>query len=304
MMGRHDARQIDTYVLKGEGPEVWEPRFTLHGLRYAQLDVIGEAKVVKLEGRVVRSSLDSTGSFVSSNELLNKIHHNIQWTFMSSLQGIPQDAGERNERIGWLCDPTFVAEDYIYNYDMVNFREKWLENIRDTQKEDGDIAVGAPLHFRSLYDGAWRSWQSTYPVLLWELYQYYGDRGVLREHYESWKKLAHFLSAAAMDDLISEGLGDHVEPQDDGVTSYAPRHTPNELTATVREHPAYCRARRQFWGDRTMLGSTKSWPRRFERPLIGAFSTQARTSTVQVVKRPTRSRFIRISCRKSGSRRS
>ena len=29
--------QTDTYVLKGEGEEVWEPRFVYHGFRYVEL---------------------------------------------------------------------------------------------------------------------------------------------------------------------------------------------------------------------------------------------------------------------------
>src|SRR5207237_5806767 len=79
------AQQTDTYILKGEGTEVWEPRFTLHGFRYVEVTGFRDApSVQKIEGRFVHSSLDATGSFVSSNELLNQIHHNIQWTLMSS----------------------------------------------------------------------------------------------------------------------------------------------------------------------------------------------------------------------------
>jgi alpha-L-rhamnosidase len=32
------ARQIDYYTLKGEGDEVWEPRFTFHGFRYSRTE--------------------------------------------------------------------------------------------------------------------------------------------------------------------------------------------------------------------------------------------------------------------------
>ena len=32
------ARQLDTYVLAGDGVEEWEPRFTFHGFRYVEVD--------------------------------------------------------------------------------------------------------------------------------------------------------------------------------------------------------------------------------------------------------------------------
>ena len=234
------ARQTDTYILKGEGTEIWEPRFTEHGFRYVEVRGFTEApSVQKIEGRFVRSSLDATGSFVSSNGLIDKIHHNIQWTFMSSFQGIMQDAADRAERIAWLGDPSFVAEDYLYNYDMVGFWEKWLNDIQDTQNENGAVPIIAPPHLifapsplRFGQNQLWPSWQSTYPLLLWYLYEYYGDRQVLEDHYGSLKKLVDFTSAAAKNYLIAgeEVGGDHMEPQEDGFSRAASPHTPAALT--------------------------------------------------------------------------
>ena len=228
------ARQTDTYTLKGEGVEIWEPSFTLHGFRYVEIRGFTEASQVRsIEGRFVRSTVEPTGSFASSNELLNKIHHNIQWTIMSSLQGIPQDAAERAERAAWLGDPGFVAEDYIYNSDMLGFWEKWLQDIQDSQKEDGDTPWDAPPHVRGAY-GVWPSWQSTYPLLAWYLYQYYGDRRVLEDHFSSLVKLISFQSAAAKNYSIpDEALGDHMEPQEDGYSRMQAQHTPTALTANA-----------------------------------------------------------------------
>ena len=33
----HSARQTDSYTLRGDGVEVWEPRFTLHSFRYVEV---------------------------------------------------------------------------------------------------------------------------------------------------------------------------------------------------------------------------------------------------------------------------
>lgn len=231
-----EARQRDTYILKGEGTEVWEPRFTLHGFRYVEVRGFTDTPAVQsIEGRFVRSAVESDGSFASSNELINRIHHNIQWTFMTSFQGLLQDAADRSERVAWLGDPGFVAEDYIHNYDVAAFWEKWLNDIQDSQKEDGDVPFVSPLHWRNdmgVY-AMWPCWKSTYPLFLWYLYQYYGDKRVLEDHYASLKKLVDFLSANASGRIISVGLGDHMEPQENGFSHFSARHTPAGLTSTA-----------------------------------------------------------------------
>jgi len=236
MLPDGEARQTDTYILKGEGTEVWEPRFTLHGFRYVEVRGFTNTPAVQsIEGRFVRSAVESNGSFASSSELLNQIHHNIQWTFMTSFQGLLQDAADRAERVSWLGDPGFVAEDYIHNYDMAAFWEKWLNDIQDSQKEDGNVPLVSPLHWRngmSAYEML-PCWLSTYPLLAWYLYQYYGDSRVLEDHYASLKKLVDFLSANASGYIISVGLGDHMEPQENGFSLFSPRHTPAGLTSTA-----------------------------------------------------------------------
>lgn len=233
------ARQVDTYILKGEGTEIWEPRFTQHGFRYVEVSSPNDRPAVqKIEGRIVHSALESTGSFVSSNSLLNKIHHNIQWTLMSSLQGILQDSADRRERVSWLGDPSFVAEDYIDNYDMLGFWEKWLNDIEDNQKENGDIPFVSPLVSSNDGYAMWPCWKSTYPLLVWHLYQYYGDRQVLESHFDGLKRLVDFMSTAAHDHVISVGLGDHMEPQETGFSNFFPRHTPPALTSTAYYYDA------------------------------------------------------------------
>jgi len=229
----HCARQTDNYVLKGEGTEVWEPRFTLHGFRYVEVTGFpGTPSLKNLEGRQVCSALETSGTFTCSNPLLNQIHHNIYWTFMSSMQGFPQDAADRSERVGWLGDP--IAEDFIFNFDTASFWAKWLNDIKDSQKPDGDVPDVSPIHWRDIY-GKLPAWQSTYPITAWYIYQYYEDVRVLEEHYHGLKKLVDFLRANSTAHIVSKGLGDHMEPQADGSCSESPRHTPVALTST-----AYC----------------------------------------------------------------
>ncbi|MDA2931360.1 family 78 glycoside hydrolase catalytic domain [Acidobacteria bacterium AH-259-O06] len=233
---RHVARQTDTYILKGEGMELWEPRFTLHGFRYVELTGFpGVPQLENLEGRFVRSAVETNGTFVSSNPLINRIHENVCRTFESSFQSMPQDAADRSERVAWLGDPGMVAEDIIYNYDTARFWTKWLDDIRDSQKPNGEVPYISPIHWRGSHDPyrLMPVWASTYPLSVWYLHWHYGDQRVLVDHYEGIKKLVGYFGLQASGHIIREGLGDHMEPQPDGTSSHLPKHTPPALTSTA-----------------------------------------------------------------------
>ena len=59
-----DAPAEDRYVLKGEGIETWEPRFTYHGFRYVELSGYpGRPTLASLEGRFVHSDVPEVGFF-------------------------------------------------------------------------------------------------------------------------------------------------------------------------------------------------------------------------------------------------
>ena len=231
----HVARQRDSYTLKGQGVEQWEPRFTLHGFRYVEVSGWpGTPRPDQVEGRVVRNAVEQVGSFNCSNELLNRIHEAAVWTFASSLQGFPQDAADRSERVGWLGDP--ILEDYMYNFDTAQFWAKWSDDLGDSQRPDGKLPVISPLHWRgSTFDpyGDCPVWWSSYAVIPWSLYWFYDDERVLARHAAGVGRLVDYLSTRAEDHIVGFGLGDHMEPQPDGTTSSSPRQTPPALTSTA-----------------------------------------------------------------------
>ena len=232
----HSARQTDSYTLRGKGVEVWEPRFTLHSFRYVEVTGYpGAPTLESVEGRVVHTAVGTGSNFRCSNELFNRIHSNVHWTLRGSFQSISQDAADRSERVAWLGDPGFIAEDYLYNFDSASFWTKWLDDIRDAQKEDGDVPVVAPLHWRTTMDPylRWMDWASTYPIFVWQVYRHYGDERVLATHYSSLKRMMAFYGALAEEHIVRRGLGDHMEPQADGSSSFKPLHTPMPLTSTA-----------------------------------------------------------------------
>jgi len=231
----HVARQSDTYILKGKALEVWEPRFTLHGFRYAEVTGFpGIPTLESLEGRHVRSAVETVGDFTCSNDLINRIHQAACWTFMSSMQSFPQDAADRSERVGWLGDP--IPEDFMLNYHTAAYWAKYANDLKDAQKPNGDLPVYCPLHWRRTYKNGyhlWPVWKSTYPIVVWSVYQFYEDKRILEEHYQGLKKLVDLLTAAADNHIISQGHGDHMEAQPDGTSTSHPTRTPKAITSTA-----------------------------------------------------------------------
>ncbi|KPC70532.1 hypothetical protein ADL26_16790, partial [Thermoactinomyces vulgaris] len=64
---RH-AEATDRYTLAGDGVETWEPAFTFHGFRYAEVQGWpGEFDPADVTAVVVHSDMDRTGWFDSSH---------------------------------------------------------------------------------------------------------------------------------------------------------------------------------------------------------------------------------------------
>ena len=59
-----DVFQIDTYILRGQGKEIWEPRFAYYGFQYVQIEGCpGMPTLESICGRVVNTAFDQTGQF-------------------------------------------------------------------------------------------------------------------------------------------------------------------------------------------------------------------------------------------------
>ena len=229
----HGSRQTEQYTLKGGGVEVWHPRYTVHGFRYVEVTGWpGEPTVEEVTGCAINNDIAPAGTFECSDELLNRIHHNVWHTFRGSFQGIPQDAAERAERVAWLGDPGYVAEDYMLNFADARFWSKWLDDIADSQKPDGACPFIAPPSWDGSYRD-WPCWENSYSLFAWFVYLYNDDPQVLERHYDGLKKQVERFRSLATDHILPEPLGDHMEPRDDSTSSFAPTRTPPELTATA-----------------------------------------------------------------------
>jgi alpha-L-rhamnosidase len=209
---RHrETGETDYYILKGEGDEVYEPRFTYHPVRYVQIEGHpGTPDLHDLEGRVIYSDVDMSGDFECSNPLFNQIHENVVWTLKNGLFGIPLDCLHR-EHWAWT-DPATITGNLYPRKHMPLFWTKWLNDIADAQHDDGGVPDVAPSYAFNDIDPAWGG---NYPILVWYLYQYYGDKRIVAEHYAGMKKWMAYLVSRSQGNLAVEGhFGDHMVPGD------------------------------------------------------------------------------------------
>ena len=204
------AKSRDIYTLRGEGEEVYEPRFTYHGFRYVEVTGFpGTPSLASLRARVVHSDVATIGSFAASKEILNQIQRLIRWSQLTNLFSVPTDCDQRNERMGWMGDAQITAEEATLNFDMAAFYTNFLRDIRDAQKPDGEIPDTVP-HGYGEYP-ADPAWGTAYPTIAWTLWEQYGDRRILAEHYEGLKKYVEFLHSQAPDNVLRIGrYGDWV----------------------------------------------------------------------------------------------
>jgi alpha-L-rhamnosidase len=206
------AQQTDVYILAGEGEEDYEPRFTYHGFRYVEVTGFpGTPGIEDIEAKVVHSDVEPVGAFSCSNELLNEIHRNILWGQVSNLMSVPTDCPQRDERMGWTGDAQLAAEGAVLNFNMAGFYTKYLDDMKDAQKEDGSIPDVIPAYW-SLYP-ADPAWGTACVEVPWQLYQFYEDRQVLEDNYDLMKRWVEFLRSQADGDLVVYGkYGDWCPP--------------------------------------------------------------------------------------------
>ena len=195
------ALATDSYILKGEGEEVYQPHFTYHGFRYVELTGFPVVPTITaVRGKVVHTAVRSIGSFSCSKPILNQIQRIVTWGQKTNLHSIPTDCSQRDERQGWMGDAQVTAEEAILNFDMAAFYTNFVRNIRDIQDEQGRVTDTVPHIWGSR--PADPAWGTAYPLLCWYLWENYGDKRILEENYEGLKKYADFLHGASEDGIL------------------------------------------------------------------------------------------------------
>lgn len=208
-----DARVTDVYTLKGDREETWEPKFVYHGFRYVEVSGYPEKPSEDdFVGKVVYDELETTGTFRSSNDILNRVFKNAYWGIRGNYKGMPIDCPQRNERQPWLGDRATGAYGESFVFNNATLYAKWLDDIKNAQTQDGGIPDVAPAFWRYYGDNV--TWPGTYINVADMLYNQYGDKKVLEEHYPSMKKWIKYMEINYLEDglMTRDKYGDWCVP--------------------------------------------------------------------------------------------
>ena len=223
------ALSTDHYILKGGGPEVFQPHFTFHGFRYIEIHGLQRAlPLADVEGLVLHSAGAQLSGFETSDADVNRLYENIVWGQRGNFLSIPTDCPQRDERMGWTGDAQVFVRSATYNMNVDPFFTRWFHSVRDIQGDDGSYCdfipkVGTPPTGSTKGGGA-LGWMETGIIIPWQIYLQYGDVRFLSEHYDSMAAYMDYLQHRAVGDIQpGSGYGDWV----------AVEHTNSPLTNTA-----------------------------------------------------------------------
>jgi len=159
---------------------------------------------------VIHSDVPHTGEFKCSNDLLTYIHTIIERTLLNNMWGLLTDT-PCYEKNGWMEATHVTCWTAMDSFDVSRFYGNWFWDIEDSQAESGQLPVISPDNGLFGLKRNAPEWSSAFILMPWYLYQYYGDKSVLEDHYAAMKRYIDFL-AARKSPIYSSMYGDWNSP--------------------------------------------------------------------------------------------
>jgi alpha-L-rhamnosidase len=195
------ARATDTYICRGQGTETWQPRFTFHGSQYIEVTGLSAKPASDtVVGVALSSDTPVVGTFTCSDPMLNKLHNNIYWTQRANFIDIPTDCPQRDERMGWTGDAQVYVRTATLSTDVEAFFTKWLVDLDDGQRADGQYPCVAPCVVAG--DDGGPAWADAGVICPWAIYEVYGDHRILEKHYDAMKRFIEFCRKRSTPELL------------------------------------------------------------------------------------------------------
>lgn len=265
-----DAQATDTYVLSGNVKgETWEPRFTYHGFRYVELTItppypmqqhytdprmaaedqkhplpVAPPDESTLQAVVLHTESSCAIEFNCSDQRINRLHKNIQWSIRSNLFDIVTDCVARNERLGWLGDFGPFAQTAFYYRDIFAFTRRWFSEMPAAQVEFKSYPCQLPAIGPGMGDGG-PGWADAGIQVPWCYYVNTDDQRILQEHYPAMRAYLGWLEDECNDGIRChpdyagwQGFGDWLAMDQDTNSQPGELHsyrgaTPSDLIGTA-----------------------------------------------------------------------
>lgn len=174
------------YCYISDGKEhILRPHFTYYGYRYVKIEGVSNFRPEDFQAYAIYSDIPMRGTIHTGNKKINQLLSNISWGMKSNFVDIPTDCPQRDERMGWTGDAQIFSETACFLADTYAFYRKYLYDMEREQKECGgkvpDVIPSVGMRQSSSV------WGDATCIIPWNLYLYYGDDTILKEHYESMK---------------------------------------------------------------------------------------------------------------------
>jgi len=178
------ADGMDTYTLKGGGPQTFEAPFTFHGFRYVEVSGIERREQLgKITALMVSDDVTPTTELSTSDERFNRLWSLIPQTYLSCLKSAMADVADRDERWGWMGDcGTIHAQALPFAFDVAAYQRKRCLDLMDDRSNDAD-GYFPPKSPNMEGGGNAAVWSDGALWIAWASWVNYGDRRLLREVY-------------------------------------------------------------------------------------------------------------------------
>ena len=198
------------------GEDVWKPCFSYYGFRYVIIEGFVDAPApTDATAYFIHQDVTIRSRFRCSDGTLNKLFEFSRLSTLSNLFYMPTDCPTR-EKLGWANDAQASCEQFIQNYDMRGFYEKWMQDIIDSVSVEGNLPGIIPT-------GGWGYHWGNGPVstgvmyeIPYRMWQYTGDTSMLVKTLPAMVTHLDFLETRrdAETGLIADGLSDWAGPFD------------------------------------------------------------------------------------------
>ncbi len=179
------------------GEDHYKTSFAIFGFRYVQVETEAgfEIRPEEFTAIAVYSDMEQTGSFVCSDEKINRLVENTRWSMKGNFLDIPTDCPTR-ERLGWTGDAQIFFDTGAYLMDTAAFFGKWLRDMEDARYRNGLLPAvlpyqGVEMMYKST--GSSVGWADAVYLIPYRFYRRYGDRSVLEKTWPMVEKYADYL---------------------------------------------------------------------------------------------------------------
>lgn len=204
------AKAEFVYISDGKEKTV-RPHFTYYGFRYVKVEGLMECQKLSFRAYRLMSDIEETGKIETSNEKVNQLFSNTVRSQKCNFLDIPTDCPQRDERMGWTGDVNIFAHTACFHMDSSAFFRHYTKSLyKEQMLLKGAVPFFVPRpkvpvkeNTNPFYlDSGACIWGDVATGLPWTLYQYYGDKTLLKEQYPMMKQWVEYIRSRVKENEI------------------------------------------------------------------------------------------------------